>query len=126
MLHIFLKAKLHHARVTQVQLEYQGSCAIDQNLLQAVGIFENEQIHIYNLNNGERFITYAIAAPSGSGIISINGAAAHKAQVRDRIIICSYAWLQEHEIATHRPRVLQLDSHNQPLATVLQEESCTV
>ncbi len=112
MLQIFLKAKLHHARVTHVELEYQGSCAIDQELLAAVGILENEQIHIYNLNNGERFITYAITAPVGSGIISVNGAAAHKVKIQDRIIICSYAWLNEQEVAQHRPRVLQLDAHN--------------
>ena len=71
MLQNFLKAKLHHARVTGVELEYEGSCAIDQELMQAVGILENEQIHIYNLNNGERWVTYAITAPAGSRIISI-------------------------------------------------------
>lgn len=123
MLQIFLKAKLHHARVTHAELEYQGSCAIDQELIQAVGILENEQIHIYNLSNGERFITYAIAAPAGSRIISVNGAAAHKVAVKDRLIICSYAWLNEQETAQHRPRVLQLDTSNHP-TPIQQEKSC--
>lgn len=123
MLQIFLKAKLHHARVTHAELEYQGSCAIDQELMQAVGILENEQIHIYNLNNGERFITYAITAPAGSRIISVNGAAAHKVNVKDRLIICSYAWLNDQEIIQHKPSVMQLDSDNHP-TPIPQERSC--
>lgn len=120
MLQIFLKAKLHHARVTHAELEYQGSCAIDQELMQAAGILENEQIHIYNLNNGERFITYAITAPAGSRIISVNGAAAHKVRVKDRLIICSYAWLNEQEVANHQPRVLLLNEANH--STPIQKE----
>src|SRR5271169_4310879 len=123
MLQIFLKAKLHHARVTHAELEYQGSCAIDQELMQAVSILENEQIHIYNLNNGERFITYAIAAPAGSRVISVNGAAAHKVTVKDRLIICSYAWFNEQEATNHRPRVLLLNESNHP-TPIQQEKSC--
>jgi aspartate 1-decarboxylase len=122
MLQNFLKAKLHHAHVTHVELEYEGSCAIDSALMQAVGILENEQIHIYNLNNGERWVTYAIAAPAGSGIISVNGAAAHKANVNDRVIICSFAWLDTHEVATHTPKVLRLNALNKPGSQ--EEESC--
>lgn len=114
MLRNFLKSKLHHARVTHVELEYEGSCAIDAALLQAVNILENEQIHIYNLANGERWVTYAIKAPAGSKIISVNGAAAHKATVADRVIICSYAWYSEIEIQTHQPRILRLDAGNCP------------
>ncbi|MFT3742610.1 MAG: aspartate 1-decarboxylase [Gammaproteobacteria bacterium] len=113
MLQIFLKAKLHHARITGVELEYEGSCAIDSALLERIGITPNEQIHIYNLNNGERFITYAIPAPAGSGIISVNGAAARKVSLRDRVIICSYAWLQTDEIAGHQPKVVRLNERNQ-------------
>lgn len=115
MLLNFLKSKLHHARVTHVELEYEGSCAIDQKLMQSAGILENEQIHIYNLNNGERLITYAILAPPDSGMISINGAAAHKASVGDRVIICSYAWLNANEIQTHVPQILRLNALNQPI-----------
>jgi len=125
MLQNFLKAKLHHARVTAVELEYEGSCAIDSELLQAIGILPNEQIHMYNLRNGERWITYAIPAPAGSKIISVNGAAAHKANVHDRVIICSYAWLQEHEVALHQPRVLRLDANNNPIGNH-QEQACPV
>lgn len=107
-----LKSKLHHARVTHSELEYEGSCAIDSALLKAAGIREYEQIHVYNLANGERFVTYAIRAEQGSGIISINGAAAHKAAPGDRIIICTYAALSEHEAADFRPTLVYLDADN--------------
>lgn len=107
-----LKSKLHHARVTHSELEYEGSCAIDSALLKAAGIREYEQIHIYNLANGERFITYAIRAEQGSGIISINGAAAHKAAPGDRVIICTYAVLNEQEAAVFQPTLVYLDSDN--------------
>lgn len=107
-----LKSKLHQARVTHSELEYEGSCAIDGALLEAAGIQEYEQIHIYNLANGERFTTYAIRAQDGSGIISVNGAAAHKASPGDRIIICCYAMLDQKEAATHKPRLVYLDQDN--------------
>ncbi len=107
-----LKAKLHKAHVTHSELEYEGSCAIDSELLQAAGIHEYEQIHIYNINNGERFITYAIRAEACSGIISVNGAAAHKANPGDRVIICSYALLAQNEAANFKPKLVYLDAHN--------------
>ena len=107
-----LKSKLHHARVTHSELEYEGSCAIDSVLLKAAGIREYEQIHIYNLANGERFVTYAIRAEQGSGIISINGAAAHKAAPGDRIIICTYAVLSEQEAVRFQPTLVYLDTDN--------------
>lgn len=107
-----LKAKLHHARVTHSELEYEGSCAIDGKLLDTAGIREYEQIHIYNLNNGERFTTYAIRAQDGSGIISVNGAAAHKAAPGDRVIICAYAMLAQQELAGFKPALVYLDEHN--------------
>jgi aspartate 1-decarboxylase len=107
-----LKSKLHHAHVTHSELEYEGSCAIDGDLLQAAHIREYEQIQIYNLANGARFTTYAIQAQRGSGIISINGAAAHKAEPGDRIIICTYASLSEQEAAGFRPALVYLDSNN--------------
>ena len=107
-----LKAKLHRACVTQVELEYEGSCAIDENLLKASGIMEYEQIHIYNVGNGERFVTYAIRAEAGSGTISINGAAAHKANVGDRIIICAYASMSQAEAARYKPDLVYLDECN--------------
>ena len=107
-----LKAKLHQARVTHSELEYEGSCAIDAALLQTAGIHEYEQIHVYNLQNGERFTTYAIAAEAGSGIISVNGAAAHLAAPGDRVIICAYARLAQHEAAQFKPTLVYLDENN--------------
>jgi len=107
-----LKAKLHRACVTMVELEYEGSCAIDQNFLDASGIMEYEQIHIYNVTNGERFITYAIRAEAGSGTISVNGAAAHKANVGDRIIICAYAQMDSAEAKRFKPDLVYLDECN--------------
>ncbi|BCO33144.1 aspartate 1-decarboxylase [Thiohalobacter sp. COW1] len=107
-----LKSKLHQARVTHAELEYEGSCAIDAALLEAAGIREYEQIQIYNLANGERFITYAIRAQEGSGIISVNGAAAHKAAPGDRVIICTYAILDTAEAAGFKPTLIYLDADN--------------
>jgi aspartate 1-decarboxylase len=107
-----LKSKLHHARVTHSELEYEGSCAIDSALLKAAGIREYEQIHVYNLANGERFVTYAIRAEQGSGIISINGAAAHKAAPGDRIIICTYAVLGQQQAVKFQPTLVYLDAGN--------------
>ncbi|MGD8620135.1 MAG: aspartate 1-decarboxylase [Gammaproteobacteria bacterium] len=107
-----LKSKLHHANVTHSELEYEGSCAIDGLLLEAAAIREYEQIQIYNLNNGERFITYAIRARDGSGIISVNGAAAHKASPGDRIIICTYAAFTRQEAMDYQPTLVYLDAEN--------------
>lgn len=107
-----LKAKLHHAAVTHSELEYEGSCAIDGHLLDTAGIAEYEQIQIYNKTNGERFTTYAIRAEDGSGIISVNGAAAHRANPGDRVIICSYAILNQQELANFKPTLVYLDEKN--------------
>jgi aspartate 1-decarboxylase len=107
-----LKSKLHHARVTHAELEYEGSCAIDGRLLEAANIREYEQIQIYNLANGERFTTYAIRAQDDSGVISINGAAAHKANPGDRVIICTYAVLSQQEAVAFKPTLIYLDEHN--------------
>lgn len=107
-----LKAKIHRATVTHAELDYEGSCAIDQDLLQASGISEYEQIHIYNIANGERFVTYAIRAEAGSGVISVNGAAAHKASPGDLIIICAYCGLDAAEASRHRPRLVYPDADN--------------
>jgi len=107
-----LKAKIHRANVTQAELHYEGSCAIDGDLLDLSGIREYEQIHIYNVNNGERFSTYAIRAEEGSGTISINGAAAHRAQPGDIIIICAYGVYGETEAAGHKPMLVYVDRQN--------------
>lgn len=107
-----LKSKLHRACVTHSEQDYEGSCAIDGDFLDLSGIREYEQIHIYNVANGERFTTYAIRAESGSKVISINGAAAHKAKPGDRIIICSYVGLTSQEAAIHKPILVYLDEKN--------------
>ena len=107
-----LKAKLHRACVTHAELDYEGSCAIDDDLLDASGIREYEQIQIYNVANGERFTTYVIRAERDSRVISINGAAAHKAKPGDRIIICAYAQYDSAELARHTPSLVYLDEHN--------------
>lgn len=107
-----LKAKLHRAKVTHSELEYEGSCAIDGRLLDTAGIREYEQIDIYNITNGERFTTYAIRAEDGSGIVSVNGAAAHKANPGDIVIICAYVGLSQQEAASHKPTLVYVDEHN--------------
>lgn len=112
-----LKSKLHQACVTHAELEYDGSCAIDNRLLDAAGIVEFEQIQIYNITNGERFTTYAIKADAGSGIISVNGAAAHKARVGDRVIICTYAEMEASAGRVFKPRLIYLDQQNRIVRT---------
>ncbi len=107
-----LKAKIHRATVTHAELDYEGSCAIDEDLLEAAGIREFEQIQIYNIANGERFETYAIRAEAGSGVISVNGAAAHKASPGDLVIICAYAGMSEAEAEQFKPRLIYVDEHN--------------
>lgn len=112
-----LKAKLHRACVTHSQLDYEGSCAIDSKLLDFTGIREYEQIQIYNINNGERFTTYAIRAEEGSGIISVNGAAAHLANRGDLVIICAYAILDEQELKNFKPTLVYFNENNKIIAS---------
>lgn len=107
-----LKSKLHRVHVTHSELHYEGSCAIDDALLEAANINEYEQISIYNVTNGERFNTYAIRAERDSGIISVNGAAAHKAHPKDIIIIASYAIYNEEELAEYSPQLVYVDEKN--------------
>ena len=106
----FLGSKIHGATITCANLEYRGSLSIDRALMKAVGLLPFEQIDVYNLDNGERLTTYAI--PGGPGEICLNGAAAHKGAVGQRIIIAAYRWLDENEALTHRPRVIVADSNN--------------
>jgi aspartate 1-decarboxylase len=115
MLRTFLNGKIHRATVTHCELHYEGSCAIDADLLEASGIAPNEQIDIYNIANGERFTTYALLAPRGSGMISLNGAAARKAAVGDLVIIAAYVQLRAHEVEGHQPRAIFVDGQNRIL-----------
>ena len=112
-----LKCKLHRACVTHAELEYEGSCAIDRELMALAGILPFEQIHIYNVTNGERFTTYAIEAEAGSRIVSVNGAAAHKASPGDRVIICAYAQLDAAEAAEFHPSLVYLNEQNRVTGT---------
>lgn len=112
MLRTLLQAKLHRVRVTEADLHYEGSCGIDRTLLEASGLLPNQYIELYNVDNGERFSTYVIEAPAGSGAISLNGAAARKAALGDRLIICAYSQYDEQETAAHRPVVVLVDDHN--------------
>lgn len=112
MRRIMMKSKLHRVRVTHAELDYEGSVAVDSKLLDAADIREYERVEIYNLRNGERFSTYAIRAEAGSGIVSINGAAAHKAEPGDIVIICAYAEYEERELLSFKPRLVYVDAHN--------------
>ncbi|MFY9333977.1 MAG: aspartate 1-decarboxylase [Porticoccaceae bacterium] len=112
MLSTYLKAKLHMGAVTQAELWYDGSCAIDADLLALSGMQPFEQIDIYNVTNGERFTTYVIVAEAGSGIISMNGATARKCQVGDRIIIASYGLFTEQEASEYKPKLVYLNPDN--------------
>lgn len=107
-----LQAKLHRVRVTGTDLHYEGSCTIDEDLLDSSGIREFQHLEIYNVNNGERFTTYALKAKRGSGEICLNGASARKAMIGDRLIICTYASCNEDELARHRPVVVLIEENN--------------
>jgi len=116
MLITMLKSKLHHARVTESELEYNGSLTIDRDLMDSVRLRPYEKILVANMANGERFETYAIPAPRGSRTICLNGATAHKGAVGDRLIIFAFAQLSDAEVATHHPLVTILDADNNPVA----------
>ncbi|HCT99796.1 MAG TPA: aspartate 1-decarboxylase [Methylococcaceae bacterium] len=115
-----LNAKLHRASVTHSELGYEGSCAIDSDILDLAGIREYEQIQIYNVNNGERFTTYAIRAQAGSKTFSVNGAAARRACVGDLLIICTYAQFSAQEASDHHPTLVYFDAHNHVIKTATQ------
>ena len=101
-----LKSKLHRVTITNTHLDYEGSCAIDSEILKVAEINEYEMIHIYNLKNGERFSTYAIKAEAGSGVITLNGAAAFKGSRNDLVIICTYAYLDSKDVKKHKPKLV--------------------
>ena len=112
MQRVMLRAKLHRVTVTEADLEYEGSCGIDEDLLDASDMREFERIELYNINNGERFSTYIIKAARGSGAISLNGAAARKAHVGDLLIICTYGPMSEADAKTFAPKVILVDDKN--------------
>lgn len=112
MQRIMLRAKIHRATVTQCDLHYEGSCGIDVDLLEAADIHPYEQITLYNVNNGERFSTYAIKGVRGSGEISLNGAAARRVHLGDLLIICTYAPMDEATVDSYQPKVVFVDEKN--------------
>ena len=120
MLLTLMKGKIHRAAVTQCDLNYEGSISIDAGLLERAGILPYEQVDVLNINNGERFTTYAITAPAGSGTIGLNGAAARRAQKGDLVIIVAYARMEEAEAKSFSPRVLLVDGQNRPLPPSLR------
>src|SRR5688572_8559946 len=112
MQRFFLKSKIHRATVTEADLHYEGSVTIDGDLMRAADITEYEQVHIYDVTNGNRIITYAMIGPAGSGMICINGAAAHKVHPGDLVILATYATVAESERQEHRPRIVHVDARN--------------
>ena len=112
MQRVMLRSKLHRVTVTQADLNYEGSCGIDQDLLDAADIWVNEKIELYNVNNGKRFATYAIPGLRGTGEISLNGAAARRAQLGDLLIICTYAPMTEEQARDYKPKVVFVDDKN--------------
>lgn len=112
MLRTMLKSKIHRATVTQACLDYEGSISIDERLLEAADILEFEQVHIYNVSNGERFTTYAIPGERDSGVMCLNGAAARKVSVNDLIIVCTYIALEDNECKGHRSKNVYVDKAN--------------
>ena len=112
MLRSFLLSKIHRATVTQTDLDYVGSITIDMKLIEATGMQLNEEVYIYNLNNGNRFSTYVIPGEYGSGIIGLNGAAAHMVNMGDKVIIVNYGLLTPEEVKEHTPTVIIVDDNN--------------
>jgi len=115
MFRTLLKSKIHRVAVTHCELHYEGSCAIDEDLLDASNIAENEQIHVWNIDNGERFVTYAIKGQRGTGMISVNGSAARRAAVGDLIIIAAFAQVHEDQVAAHKPQLVFVDEANRQM-----------
>jgi len=112
MLRVFLNSKIHRATVTERDLNYVGSISIDANLLKVANMLPNERVDIYNITNGERFSTYILEAPAGSGTIGLNGAAAHKVNLHDKVIIVTYNYLAEKEIPHHDSTVVVVESED--------------
>lgn len=106
-----LKSKIHRVTITQADINYIGSISIDESLMDAAGLYENEKVHVLNLNNGERLETYVIKAPRNSGMIGLNGAAARKVMIGDVILILSYSFLTPDELKNHKPKLVFPDTN---------------
>lgn len=117
-----LRGKIHRATITGADLHYEGSVTIDPDLLRGAGIIQNEAVCIWDVNNGERFETYAIEGQPGSGVVCVNGAAAHKVSVGDLIIIAAFGWMPEEEALAWKPKVVFVDDRNRPVDLGRQHE----
>jgi len=111
-----LRSKIHGARVTKADLEYEGSLGIPADLIEVSGLYVHEKIEVYNVTNGNRFSTYVIKEPAGSGNFFVNGAAAHLAKPGDKIIVVSYAHIDEKDAKTHKPTIIRLNAENKIVA----------
>ena len=109
---VMLKSKIHRATLTGTDLDYEGSITVDADLLDAADIIPNEQVHVLNINNGSRLVTYAIEGPRGSGTMLLNGPAARSGMIGDMIVVLTYANMNEEELANHRPRIVNVDKNN--------------
>ncbi len=125
MLKTILNSKIHRATVTVCDLDYVGSITIDRDLMDEVGIVENEQVQVLDITNGSRLTTYAIEGKRGSGIIGINGAAAHLVNQGDLVIICSYVQVSQDELAEHQPKIVLVDENNKVQKLLSKEEALT-
>ena len=121
MFRTLLKSKIHRVAVTHCELHYGGSCTIDEDLLDAANIAEYEHIYIWNINNGERFVTYAIKGERGSGMISVNSSAARRASTGDLILIAAFAQVRNDQVAGHEPQLVFVNDKNRP--TVLRHQA---
>ena len=119
MYYTLLKAKLHHLSVTQAEKEYEGSLTIDEDLMDAVGILTYEKLLVANVDNGNRFETYAIRGPRGSGVACLNGATAYQGKIGDRLIVMTWCQLDDAERSQHHPKVVRLDAKNRIVATAV-------
>jgi len=126
MYRTMMKSKLHRATVTEANLNYVGSITIDEDLMDAADLLENEKVQIVNNNNGARFETYVITGKRGSGVICLNGAAARLVQPGDQVIIISYAMMPDEAARTHKPIVTILNEHNKPVQLLNMEEHATI
>ncbi|MFD3446081.1 aspartate 1-decarboxylase [Microbacteriaceae bacterium 4G12] len=126
MLRMMMRAKLHRATVTEANLNYVGSITIDEELMDAVGLVENEKVQIVNNNNGARFETYVITGERGSGVICLNGAAARLVQPGDQVIIICYGLVTEDEVQTHKPKIAVLDEQNNIVDMLGHEPEATI
>ena len=123
MIRTVLNSKIHRATVTHADLDYVGSITLDRDLMDTVDLVANEQVQILDITNGNRLTTYVIEGEKGSGVVGINGAAAHLIQAGDLVIICSYAQVNEEELLTHKPKIALVDSQNKVKELLHEEEA---